>query len=46
MENDKMMMYLDPPRWLSAQRIDVTMAFNLGLAVAQQDYEKVSCIEY
>ena len=40
-EGNKMMMYYDHPMLPSSQRIDVTMAFNLGMAVASKDYERI-----
>lgn len=46
MEDNKMIMYLDNPRAPSAQRIDVTMAFNLGLAIARKDFDKISYFKY
>ncbi len=42
MENDNMMMYLSHPNRADSTRIDVTMAFNLGMDIALKRYDKIS----
>ena len=43
MEGDKMMMYMEHPNRNDSTRVDVTMAFNLGLNIGLKRYDSITC---
>lgn len=40
MEGDRMMMYMGHPKF-PCTKIDVTMAFNIGVAIGSKEYDRI-----